>query len=292
MSYIPLIIFISIILLTLGFVFKKSEKFRKEIKSTNEQELKVNIQAGFGNIRIERGTPATILQTTVNAELKNDLDRYFDYIIRDKTGYLNINTTETIKKKSKKKEYSFHLSELKDNDWNMEFTDVIPISFDIELGMGRGNLDMTGLIVKDLNLSTGASSVILRFDEPNKTLIENLTIESGLSKFKAYGLGNSNFRHMKFEGGVGSYFLDFSGDLVKEVEVNIEVGLGSITISVPDDVGVKISYEKSFMASIDFPKDIKEKEEDNYYSSNYHQAKGRINMHIEAGLGSVNINRD
>jgi ferredoxin len=66
---------------------------------------------------------------------------------------------------------------------------------------------------------------------------------------------------MKFEGGVGSYILDFSGSLENEVEVDIKVGLGSITISIPDDIGVKIFYEESFISSIDFPKDIKEKEE-------------------------------
>ncbi|MDI6766398.1 MAG: LiaF-related protein [Bacteroidota bacterium] len=291
-TYFLLIFIVPLILLTLGFVVKKSEKYRKEIRSTNEQELKVNIQAGFGKIRIERGTAAMILQADINAELKNDIDQYLDYFKRDETGYLNINTTETITRGSKKKKHSIHLGELQDNDWYMEFTDAIPISFDIELGMGKGNLDMTGLMVKDLNLSTGASSVVLRFDEPNKSSIENLTIESGLSKFKAYGLGNANFRHMKFEGGVGSYILDFSGVLEKEVNVDIQVGLGSMTISIPDDIGVKIFYEKSFMASIDFPKDIKEKEEDSYYSSNYYQANGRINMHIEAGLGSVKIKRE
>lgn len=291
-KYFIFAIFIPLFFLTLGFIFKQSERHRKAIDLTNEQELKVNIQAGFGKISIERCVSAMILQADINAELKYDIEKYLDYSIRDKTGYLNINTTETIKKGSKKKEHSFHLGELQDNDWNMQFTDVLPISFDIELGMGKGNLDMTGLKIKDLNLSTGASSVVLRFDEPNKYSIENLTIESGLSKFKAYGLSNANFQHMKFEGGVGSYLLDFGGDLEKEVDVDLQMGLGSITISIPDDIGVKIFYEKSFMASIDFPKDIKEKEEDSYYSSNYHQANGRINMHIEAGLGSVRIKRE
>jgi hypothetical protein len=281
------------LLTAVGFVYRSAEKYYKDIPITTEQGLKVNLDAGFGNIRIECGTSNQILQVNIDATLKNDLSEYIDYSNRDDIGYLNINTTQALLKEShRRKSNSLHLSGLEDNEWNMRFTDAIPISFDIELGMGKGDLDFSGIMVKDLNLSTGASSVIVRFDKPNKSQIENLTIETGLSKFKGYGLCNANFDHMKFEGGVGSYILDFSGTLDKEVDVDVQVGLGSITISIPDDIGTKIYYEKSWVASIDFPNDFKEEEENNYFSSNYYNTSGKINMHIEAGLGSIKIKRE
>ena len=68
----------------------------------------------------------------------------------------------------------------------LNVTKDIPVSFDLELGMGKADLNMTGLSVKDLNLSAGASSVLLRFDEPNKSTIEDMSIEAGLSKFHGY----------------------------------------------------------------------------------------------------------
>jgi hypothetical protein len=282
-----------IIMATVGFVYRTADKFRKEILAANEQELKVNLDAGFGNIQIERGEPKQILLADIDADLKNDLSEYIDYSNRDRIGYLNINTSDVANKESKHgKNRSLHLSGFEDNSWNMRFTDAIPISFEIELGMGKGNLDFTGLTVKDLNLSTGASSVVIRFDKPNKGEIENLNIETGLSKFKGYGLCNANFNHLKFEGGVGSYILDFSGTLDKEVDADIQVGLGSITISIPDEIGTKIYYEKSWVASIDLPNDFKEEEENNYYSKNYYNTIGKINLHIEAGLGSVKIKRE
>jgi len=67
--------------------------------------------------------------------------------------------------------------------------------------------------VKDFDLSTGASSVRLAFNEPNKGSIDQMTIEAGLSKFRAMGLGNANFKSLHFEGGVGKYTLDFHGSL-------------------------------------------------------------------------------
>ncbi len=287
---IPVIVSIFILA---GFTFKYANKYHKEIPATDEQELKVNLEAGFGNIRIERGNPKQILQVDINANLKSDLTEFIDYSNRDEIGYLNINTSEAVTHESRRgKSRSLHISGFEDNNWNMRFTDAIPISFEIELGMGKGDLDFTGLTVKDLNISTGASSVTMNFDKPNKGEIENLNIETGLSKFKGYGLCNANFDHLKFEGGVGSYLLDFGGTLDKEVDADIQVGLGSITILIPDDIGAKVYYEKSWVASIDLPNDFKEEEENNYYSKNYYNTSGKINLHIEAGLGSVKIKRE
>jgi len=275
-----------------GFAFKNVNRYHKIINKTDEEALKVNLDAGFGNIKIGRGTANQILEVDINADLKSDLSDYIDYSNHDDLGYLNINTSEPSSKDSRRHSHSIHLSGFEDNSWDMRFTDAIPISFDIELGMGKGDLDFSGMQVKDLNLSTGASSVIVRFDKPNTTEIENLTIETGLSKFKGYGLCNANFEKLKFQGGVGTYYLDFSGTLEKEVDANLEVGLGSLTISVPNYIGVKIYYEKSWVASIDLPDGFNEEEENTYFSSNYSSTEGKINFHIEAGLGSVKIRQE
>lgn len=292
-KYIIIIPLILTFLVLIGFSFRYANKYRKEISASNEQELKVNLDAGFGNIRIERGDAKKILLVDIDADLKSDLTEYIDYANRDEVGYLNINTSEAATRESRRgKNRSLHISGFEDNNWDMRFTDAIPISFEIELGMGKGDLDFSGLTLKDLNLSTGASSVVMRFDKPNKGEIENLNIETGLSKFKGYGLCNANFDRLKFEGGVGSYLLDFSGALDKEVDVDIQVGLGSMTISIPEYIGAKVYYEKSWVASIDLPNDFKEEEENNYFSKNYYNTNGKINLHIEAGLGSVKIKRE
>lgn len=272
-----------------GFISPPTEKYRKEIKSTGERTLKVSLEAGFGNIKLERGISTYILQTDIEANLKDDLLENIEYIKRDDIGFLNIYTTKNPEKKRKGKNISF--GEFDKNNWTMQFTDKIPISFDIELGAGKGELDFSGLNVKDLNISTGASSVVIRFDEPNKETIDYLTIETGLSKFKGYGLSNANFKRMKFEGGVGSYILDFSGKLKKEVDVDIEVGFGSVIIWIPEDIGAKVSCDKSIFSSIDVPRDFSEEEDDTYYSDNYDSTTGRINMFIKAGLGSIKIKR-
>ncbi|MBI1805543.1 MAG: hypothetical protein HYR76_00665 [Ignavibacteria bacterium] len=293
-SYNVPLVLVAVLLIPTGFIyFRASNKYHKEVPLTNEKALKVTLDAGFGNVSVSRGQASRILDTDVDADLSSDISRYIEYSARDHVGYLNINTSEECDKSESDhhKKGSLHLSGFESNVWDMRFTDAIPISFEVELGLGKGNLDLTGLQVKDLTLSAGASSVSLRFDKLNKSVIENMTIESGLSKFTGTGLCNANFNNFKFEGGVGSYWLDFSGTLNREVDVNIEVGVGSLTVVVPDDVGAKISYEKNFISHIDLARDFSEQEDNTYFSSNYNNSRGKMNIRIEAGLGSVKIKR-
>jgi hypothetical protein len=272
----------------MGFIFTSSNKYRKEISLSGERELKATLEAGFAKLNISRGRSASLFNADITTEQTNDLSRFIEYSVRDNIGYLNLTTDE----KTNKKHGSFHISSFESSTWNTLFTDAVPISFDIELGLGEGDFDFTGLSVKDLNLSAGASKVKLRFDKPNKSTIEDLNIEAGLSKFECKGLSNANFNHMKFEGGVGTYTLDFTGALTKEADVDIEVGLGSLTIILPENIGAKVLYEKNIMSHLDIDKDFTEQKENSYYTSNYYSAVGKINLHIDAGLGGVKIRRE
>ena len=88
------------------------------------------------------------------------------------------------------------------------------------------------------------------------------------------------------------HFLESLEKLTKEVDVDIDVGLGSLTVKIPEEIGARIIYEKSWIAHIDLTRDFTEQQENNYYSSNYRTAAGKMNIKIDAGLGSVNIVRE
>lgn len=282
------------ILLAFGSVYRIASTYHKAIAAKDEKSLKVTIDAGFCDVSIGRGTPNRILDADIDADLPESIDRYIDYSDREGVGYLSINTTETVSSHTTDHHghHSFSFKGFEHNAWDLRFTDAVPISFDMELGMGKGDFDFTGLAVNDLNLSAGASSVSVRFDQPNKTTMNEMTIETGLSKFHGEGLCNARFRRFKFQGGVGSYSLDFSGPLEHDVNIDIEVGLGSITVIIPENAGAKIYYEKSLISHIGLPHDFSEREENTYYSSNYRSSSARMDMHIEAGLGSVTIRRE
>ena len=282
-----------VVLLLATSAFALSGKRHKEIPHTTERELKVSMDAGFGDVNITKNNNGNILEATVESDKSLDMDDCIDYDIRDQVGFLdfssNCNDNDS---KRHSKHGDFNFTGFESSNWWLNVTDDVPVSFDLQLGVGKANLNMTGIAVKDLSLSAGASTVLLRFDEPNKSSIEDMSIEAGLSKFDGEGLCNSNFKNFKFEGGLGTYTLDFSGKLTHEVDANIEIGLGSVTIIVPKDIGVKVYCEKTWISHLSIDDDFNEKEDDTYYSPNYSSASGKINMHVEAGMGSVKIRRE
>jgi hypothetical protein len=262
----------------------------KEIGRTTEKELKVVLSSSFGSLHVSRGDAEKIL--VADAAPKNPSDPKIDieYDIRNRIGYMDITLGETEEEHERRKG-SFKISDFNGGKWFLQFSDVLPISFDVELGVGNGDFDLSGLQVKDFTLSTGASDVSLSFDQPNKTYIDNLTIESGVSKFNGRNLGNANFKRFKFQGGVGAYTLDFGGKITKEVDVDVDVGLGVLTIIVPPEVGARLFYDKSWISRLDCDRDFRTVADDEYETDNYSTADGKMNIRIDSGLGSIKVRR-
>lgn len=262
----------------------------KEIGRTTEKELKVVLSSSFGNLSVSKGEPEKILIADATDKNSSNPKMDIEYDIRNRVGYMDVALGET-RNDHEHRKGSFKISNLDGGRWSLRFSNMIPISFDVELGVGRGDFDLSGLQVKDFTLSTGASDVNLAFDEPNQTSIDNLSIESGVSKFSGRNLGNANFKRFKFQGGVGSYTLDFAGNISTEVDADIDVGLGVLTIIIPEDVGVRLFYEKSWVSRLDCDPDFHSVSDNEYETENYDHADGKINMRIDSGLGSIKVRR-
>jgi len=261
----------------------------KEVGRTTEKELKVVLSSASGTLIIERGEREKML-IIESGEQNRVRDRVVvDYEIRNRVGYADVTLGENEGEDGKKG--SFKLKDLDGGKWFARFSDAVPISFDVKLGFGGGDFDLSGLQVKDFNLSTGASDVSLAFDEPNRSSIENVNIETGFSKFEGRNLGNANFKHFRFQGGVGTYRLDFSGHISNEVDVDIELGMGFVTLIVPPDVGVKIYHEKTWVSRLDCDRDFTTSSDNEQVSDNYDSASGKVNIRVDSGVGSIKVRR-
>jgi hypothetical protein len=262
----------------------------REIQRTTEREVVMRIESLFGNVYVSRGDPEKILSADIRFDGNDRAKTNIRYDVRNSIGYLNIDLNKGDKFQTEEGQ-NVQLSDIETGKWYLRLTDAVPLRIEAELACGKGEFDITGLQMKDFKLSTGASSVILRCNEPNRSEIENLRIESGVGKLVAEGLGNTNFHRLKFSGGVGSYDLDFSGNLRTEAEVDIDVGLGAITINIPDNIGAKVICDESWISKIHLDAAFVEREDNTYYTDNYSSARGRLRVTVEAGLGSVRIQR-
>jgi len=258
----------------------------REIDRTKEKTLSAVIDVSFGDIRLQHGDKSKIVVLDYEDDSEDNHKFQVSYDVRGTEGILRVRLKKSSHMWGDDGSDDDHRRKL-----TVRLTEDIPISLDVELGAGRGNIDLSGLQMQDLKISTGASSVDVRCDKPNIITAENVGIESGVSKFTATDLCNTNFKKLKFSGGVGSYRLDFGGSLQHDASAKIEVGLGSVSVSVPKQVAAKLLYDASFFSSFDLDDDFVKTKSGVYETSDYRDSEGRLTIQIESGLGSVKVRR-
>jgi hypothetical protein len=118
------------------------------------------------------------------------------------------------------------------NVWNIKLGNT-PMNLVVEASVYEAVLDLSGIPLQNLTVQDGASNSEVRFDTLNPEEMDSLAYQTGASEITFLGLANANFAQMSFEGGAGDYVFDFSGDLQRDADVNIQVGLSNVKIVMP-----------------------------------------------------------
>ncbi|MEE9207887.1 MAG: hypothetical protein V3U67_05855 [Gemmatimonadota bacterium] len=181
------------------------------------------------------------------------------------------------------------LSEAFDETGSLHFavSRDVPTNLTLEMGAVSADLDLGGAALTGLTVRTGASETSIRFDTPNPETLNEMVFEVGAAEFEARKLGNAHFRHLSFEGGVGEIMLDLTGEWQESAEIEIKMGLGTLELRVPRDVGIRVT-KKSFLATFDHG-DL-QKVDGAYVSSNWDSAEIQLDINLKATLGAIEIN--
>jgi hypothetical protein len=179
-----------------------------------------------------------------------------------------------------------------DNRWELNLSPDVEWRLKGDIGAAKATLDLGGLSVTELQFDVGAAEARIDFSTPNKTTLNYFKISAGACDLKMNDIGNARFDRLEFDGGVGSFRLDFSGNFDYRADARIEVGLGSIHIIIPSEVGVRLESSDNFLSSIKFSKRVLKKvheDEDVYETDNFDTAKGQLILRLEIGMGSADI---
>ena len=270
------------------FSSEDREKMTRLIPLQNETLLEIEIEFAAGKMVIDKADKGVLFEgefyySKYTPEIK--------YYVQNKRGALFLDMNSNQDKESEELNVSLNsLDEIGDTEWYLGFGDQIPLDFSIQMGAAEANLQFGGLRIKSLDLESGASDTQLNFREVNPIQMRTLDIETGFSEFEASNLLNARFKDMRFDGGVGEYELHFGGTLSENVSVTIDVSVGSLFLSVPQDVPFRLECDCSLFSSLDVESAI-ENEDEIWYSRNFQRDKPYINFEIDAGLGSVSLRR-
>jgi len=164
-------------------------------------------------------------------------------------------------------------------------TDV-PTDLRMKVGAAVSVVDLGGVPLTGLVYQTGASDTELTFGSVNPASIETLELAVGAAEFTATGLGDARFRRLEFKGGVGDVRLDFTGEWAADASATIEMGLGSLKLVVPKDLGVRIT-KSGFLASLDAP-DF-QSVDGAWQSAGWESARYHLDIRLRAALGSIEV---
>ena len=170
---------------------------------------------------------------------------------------------------------------------NLGLSRSVPTALSLRIGAAESTLRLGGLPLTSLSLETGASETELTFDRPNPERMDRLEIEAGAASLRTRSLGNARFGELRLEGGVGDVRLDFTGQWTRDATATVDVGLGSLRLVFPEELGVRIRRE-SFLASFDVPASF-ERTDEGYRSENWSSAEHRLTLDLSSALGSVRI---
>ena len=168
----------------------------------------------------------------------------------------------------------------------LELARGVPMDLDLEFGAVKADIDLGGLALTDLDLSTGASESFVDVSEPNPLEMGTASFEAGAAEFSVHGLGNLNAERIELDAGVGSITIGLEGRWRRDAEVSIDMGLGSLELVVPEGLGIRLRKD-SFLTSLDSEGLIKRG--DVYESPDFADAEHRVVIDIDAAFGSIGV---
>lgn len=249
-----------------------------DMKGASEAVLKCDFSVGKFYIK-----PADISEFAI-ADISYN-DRKVEYLVeadvkRDRC-FVNMETEYLTK----------HSMDSDDNNWDIQLSTRYPMTIDLDIGACEADFDFGGLPITEFNLDVGAASGIIDFSKENPERMEELSIDAGATSLEMASIGNANFDKFTFDGGAGSFELDFRGTYKGESVIEISVGLGSADIILPKDIPVQIDKGgDNWLSSVDLHRRSLDEVDDNIFESDdFENANTRIILILDVGMGSIDV---
>lgn len=256
------------------------EEFSKKVDAEGAKKIEVVIELAAGEFYITSADMADVVAVEIEYDPRR-VECVVEYEVRGATGQLLLEST-LLRRRNINSD---------NNIWEVVLSDRYPMTIDIEVGACEAELDFGGIPLTELIIEIGAASGEIDFSSPNPERLEEIDIEAGAASVAVLNIGNANFQQFSFEGGAGSFELDFRGEYTDEAEISIEIGLGSAEIIMPRDIPVRIETgDPGWFSTIDFHNDDLDEVDDGIYESEgFEDASVRIYMELEIGLGSIDV---
>ena len=171
---------------------------------------------------------------------------------------------------------------------NFQMPTKMSTDMNLNFGLGKVDLDFSGLRISQLVMDCGLSDVTLVNTKSNIINCEKVHISTGIADFNSLGLGNFNASNYIFDVGVGSAEVDMSGSANKNSRLKIDVTVGSLELKLPTNTNIELIINKNMLSSVNV-KGLISSGEGKYSSRETQKRWATMKAEVSVGVGSVDI---
>lgn len=160
------------------------------------------------------------------------------------------------------------------------------LELELLIGATEASLDLGGLRLSTLSLTTGASRTALSFGSPNPGYCSSASLTSGAGEVSVVNAGNSGCTDWSVDAGVGKITIDLGGAWRADARMALNVAVGGVTFAAPQGLGIRASMN-GFLAKFDGPGFTKSGT--TYTSAGYDQAERKLELTVNSAIGGVRV---
>jgi hypothetical protein len=256
-------------------------------------EVNLNLKAQIGNCYVRPGQNDDILNIYSNQDL-GEYGHSFKKEVRGSTCYVMLALEQEGQQGVGQMISSqvFGADEnVTDKLWKVYLTDSKPYSLDLEYGLGKANVDLSGLAVKKLKINTGSADVNVSYASglENKVEMDTFYVKVDVGTLNVKQLHLSRSKYVLADVGFGNMMLDFSSKPLNSNHVMGRVGAGNLVILLPaNDVPVLVKINESWLCSVNLSRSLQKVGENTFANAAYsEQAKNALTFDLDVSLGKI-----
>ncbi|MCU0463865.1 MAG: hypothetical protein MUF38_04800 [Anaerolineae bacterium] len=133
-----------------------------------------------------------------------------------------------------------------DNVWEVNLGADAPLMLTVNSGRANTTLDLGGLALDSVSVTTTAGSLALDFSSPTSQPGQRLSLTTGQTNVTASRLLNADFAQINGQFNDGRHTLSLDGrGLQRAATLNLQLGSGALELRIPDGVRARITFRST-----------------------------------------------
>lgn len=158
--------------------------------------------------------------------------------------------------------FDLNIGDNQRNEWRIRLNNDVSQELECNMGAGETELDL-----RDMSLS-------------------RVDIDAGVGEHEII-LTNTSLPELTVDAGVGEVTIDLTGEWTNNLRAEIDGGIGELNLTVPANVGVQLDVSGG-LGSVDVPAGYRQ-DGKTYTNAAYDDAEYRLDIDVDAGMGSVEV---